>query len=63
VNYEKIAAKFQQRLAETVARYEADLAIQADQYETEIERLKAELESKDDGDNVVPEIDLSDLTT
>lgn len=44
MNYERIAAKFQQRLAETVARYEADLAIQADNYESQIEALSARVE-------------------
>ena len=53
MNYERIAAKFQQRLAETVARYEADLAIQADNYESQIEALSARVQELE-GDGAEP---------
>lgn len=40
MNFERIAGKLQQRIAEQAARYEGDLAVQADQYETQIEQLQ-----------------------
>lgn len=45
MNFERIAGKLQQRIAEQAARYEGDLAIQADQYETKIEELESAIES------------------
>ncbi len=45
MNFERIAGKLQQRIAEQAARYEGDLAIQADEYETKIENLQKAVES------------------
>lgn len=56
-NFERIAARFQQRLAETVAKYEADIILLQEQYEARIQELEAVLtELKKDGgdDEVVP---------
>lgn len=44
MNYERIAARFQQRLAESVSRYEGDIVLLQDQYEDRIEELNAEIE-------------------
>lgn len=42
-NYERIAARFQQRIAETVAKYEADIILLQDEYESMIQGLQAEI--------------------
>jgi exonuclease III len=42
-NFERIAARFQQRLAETVAKYEADIIILQEQYEARIQELEAQV--------------------
>ena len=60
LNFEKIATKLQQRLAENTARLEADLAVQASQYEEVIEELQArvqELEAASEGTEVDAEAD------
>lgn len=42
LNFEQIATRFQQRLGEVTMRYEADLIVQAQQYEAQIQALAAE---------------------
>lgn len=57
-NFERIAARFQQRLAETVAKYEADIILLQEQYEARIQELEAALTeaTKDSGPSeVVPD--------
>jgi hypothetical protein len=44
-NYERIAARFQQRIAETVAKYEADIILLQDEYESMIQGLQAEIDA------------------
>lgn len=43
---ERIAARFQAALGKMAADYETKLVMQADDYEEEIEQLKAELAAK-----------------
>lgn len=43
MNFERVAARFQQRLAETVAKYEADIILLQEQYEEKIAELEAKL--------------------
>lgn len=59
MNFERVAARFQQRLADTVAKYEADIILLQEQYEEKIQELEAtltELTKTEDGgtDEVVP---------
>lgn len=51
MNFERVAARFQQRLAETVAKYEADIILLQEQYEEKIAELEAQLkgDSEDEG--------------
>lgn len=44
MNYERIAARFQQRLASTVAKYEGDIAFLQEEYEEKIEQLTSSLD-------------------
>lgn len=55
MNFERVAARFQQRLAETVAKYEADIILLQEQYEEKIAELEEQLKG-DSGasDSVVP---------
>lgn len=56
MNYERIAAGLQKRLADTVSRYEGDLAVLQEQATQEIEKLQeriAELEGAEEKDEVV----------
>lgn len=43
MNFERVAARFQQRLAETVAKYEADIILLQEQYEEKISELEEQL--------------------
>jgi exonuclease III len=56
MNFERVAARFQQRLADTVAKYEADIILLQEQYEEKIQELEAQVEQlkKDGTDEVVP---------
>lgn len=55
MNFERVAARFQQRLAETVAKYEADIILLQEQYEEKIANLEEQLKpNTDEGTNVVP---------
>lgn len=51
MNYERVAGRIQQsmskKLASTIAQYEADLALQAEEYETELETLREQLKEQD----------------
>lgn len=55
MNFERVAARFQQRLAETVAKYEADIILLQEQYEEKIASLEEQLKPQnEDASNVVP---------
>lgn len=55
MNFERVAARFQQRLAETVAKYEADIILLQEQYEEKIASLEEQLGTKNEGTpDVVP---------
>lgn len=57
MNFERVAARFQQRLAETVAKYEADIILLQEQYEEKIAELEGQLKGDSEGegaDDVAP---------
>jgi hypothetical protein len=54
-NYERIAARFQQRLAESVARYEADIIVLQDQHQDELESLQARIAELEGANEVASE--------
>lgn len=57
MDYERVAARFQQRLAETVARYEADIILMQERHQDELDALNKHIGdlNKDSNDDVVPE--------
>lgn len=50
MNFERVAARFQQRLAETVAKYEADIILLQEQYEEKIAELEGQLNGESEGE-------------
>lgn len=55
MNFERVAARFQQRLAETVAKYEADIILLQEQYEEKIAQLEEQLKGDNkEASDVVP---------
>lgn len=54
LNYERVAARFQQRFAESTAKYEADIIILQEQYEARIAELQERIqELEGDSSDVV----------
>lgn len=53
-DFQRVAVRLQQRLAEKVANYEGELALVHEQYESQIEILKAQLAEAQSNASVPP---------
>jgi len=53
-NFQRVAVNLQQRFAEKVANYEGEIAVMADNHQTTVEALQAEIESLRAANETVP---------